>query len=289
MLPLRLFYLLKPLIPRKLQILLRRLRARRIWARLGRSCLPAAGTYSASFTWPAPYRAAALVTHDVETAVGQANIPALRRIEDELGVKSCWNFVVERYAVDEALIHELAADGHEIGVHGTRHDGKLFSSPETFRRRWRKIEEAARRWGSCGFRSPAMLYDEALLATVNLSWDSTLPAWDPFQPIPGGCGKFHPYLLNESCVELPLTLWQDFTLFEELGFDSIEVWRRQIDFLHEQGGLINLVFHPDYTLSEKRREYYRQLLQYLLAKPDLWVATPSQIAAWVRRIPQPTV
>ena len=284
MLWLRIFYLLKPLIPRKIQILLRRRRARAIWRRVGRNCLPQNYVAEKPVRWPEPYLAAAIVTHDVETDVGQANIDALRKIESSYGVTSCWNFVVKRYQVDQALVRQLANNGHEIGVHGLYHDGKEFSSPRVFKERWKAIERAAREWGARGFRSPSLLYDEALLKTIGMSWDSSMPSWDPFQPGSPGCGRFFPFMLNEQCVELPVSLWQDFTLFEELEFRSISVWRKQIDFVYESHGLITVIVHPDYMLSEERLGYFRELLEYLLAKDRLWMTTPAQIADWVRGV-----
>jgi len=279
---LRLFYHLKPLIPRKLQILMRRYRARRIWQSIGGDCLPVDPVAETAFVWPEPYRAAAIITHDVETDVGQANIHALREIEDGFGLKSCWNFVVRRYAPDEALMRRLADDGHEIGVHGVYHDGKLFSSPQVFKERLRIIEGAARRWDSAGFRCPSLVRDEQLLRTLDMSWDSSVPSWDPFQPVPGGCRRYVPFMLNERCVELPVTLWQDFTLFEELELKSIEIWRKQIDFVYASGGLVNAIVHPDYMLSTERLGYFRELTEHLLSKDSLWITTPSHIADWVR-------
>lgn len=284
MLLLRLFYRFKPLIPRRLQIYLRRRRARRIWRQCGQRCHLEQHDASVAIPWPESYRAAAVLTHDVETAAGQANIPAVRAVEDDLGVKSCWNFVVRRYAVDEALVRDLRADGHEIGVHGVHHDGKLFSSPRVWHERLPVITAAAGRWGAVGFRSPALLYDEDLLRTLPLSWDSSLPTWDPFQPQPGGCERYHPFLLSDECVELPVSLWQDFTLFEELELESIDMWRHQIDFIHELGGLINVIVHPDYLHDEERLGYYRELVEYLLARDGLWLTQPAAVADWVRRV-----
>jgi type II secretory pathway component PulK len=67
-----------------------------------------------------------------------------------------------------------------------------------------------------------------------------------------------------------------------LEFRSISVWRKQIDFIYELHGLITITVHPDYTLSEERVGYFRELLEYLVAKDRLWMTTATQIADWVR-------
>lgn len=281
---LKLFYFFKPLIPRPLQIWLRRFRATRILGRLGGRLVDEKGLRQTEFTWPKPYRAGILITHDVELAAGQKNIPRLVDIEDQFNVKSCWNFVVDRYPIDLKLIQRLQEQGHEIGIHGLKHDGKLFSSPSVFRKRLPTIKAAAKSWGAVGFRSPALLYDLNLLSEMDFVWDSSIPAWDPFQPMPGGCGKYQPYMLNQDCVEFPVTMWQDFTLFEELQIDPMVIWSKQAELIIAAGGLVNIIIHPDYFLDESRLETYSELLGFLSGQEDVWLTTPGELADWVKNM-----
>jgi len=281
---LRLFYAVKPLIPRRLQILLRRIRARRILDRLEGAVLWDDGLHDAAFPWPDGARAAVLVTHDVELAGGQERIPALVEIEERLGIRSCWNFVTDRYPVDTGLIAQLQSLGHEVGVHGVKHDGKLFSSPEEFHRRLTRVVQIAKEWNADGFRSPALLHDLDLLASLPFGWDSSVPAWDPFQPMSGGVETYRPFMLNRHCVELPVTCWQDFTLFEELDIDAMAVWRRQINGIADAGGLINIIIHPDYLTDSKRIGIYEQLLEFICGYDGLWITTPCELADWARPI-----
>jgi peptidoglycan/xylan/chitin deacetylase (PgdA/CDA1 family) len=281
-LALRTFYALKPLIPRSAQLAARRLRARRIWRALEQNPLPPIPYEPLGYRWPEGAAACAMVTHDVELTAGQQNIPALVHIEEEFGVTSCWNFVVRRYPIDTELIARLREAGHEIGVHGVYHDGREYSSPEEFHRRLAVMESAAQEWGAVGFRSPSLVYVRSLLESISFTWDSSMPAWDPFQPMRGDCLTYLPFELNDHCVELPVTLWQDFTLFEELRLQDIGIWRKQIDFIWGIGGLINVIVHPDYMYSEQRMRLYRGLLEHLQAKERLWIAKPSEVAAWVR-------
>jgi hypothetical protein len=109
-----------------------------------------------------------------------------------------------------------------------------------------------------------------------------MPAWDPFQPKPGDCHRYVPFALNEQCIELPVTLWQDFTLLEELQMPDITVWKEQIDAIYAIGGLINVIVHPDYMVGAARLALYRSLLEHLSAKQGLWLASPSEVAAWER-------
>lgn len=282
-LALRAFYALKPMIPRSAQVAARRVRARRIWQALGHNPVPPVAGEPLGYQWPGNAAACAIVTHDVELATGQQNVPALLKVEEALGVTSCWNFVVRRYDVDTELIARLRDAGHEIGVHGVYHDGREYSSSKEFYQRLEVMESAARAWSAHGFRSPSLIYERSLLETVPFAWDSSMPAWDPFQPKPGNCLTYLPFKLNEHCVELPVTLWQDFTLFEELGLRDIEIWRVQSDFIWRIGGLINVIVHPDYMRSDERLQLYRGLLEHLQTMERLWIAKPSEVAAWARR------
>ncbi len=279
-LALRAFYRVKPLIPRRAQIAVRKRRASRIWRRLGHDPCAHIPSSPQRYQWPDGSQACALLTHDVELASGQRYVEPLSEIEEALGLRSCWNFVVRRYRVDVSLLARLRERGHEIGVHGVYHDGRLFDSEATFRQRLAVMEEAASEWRATGFRSPSLIYDLTLLMTVTFPWDSSMPAWDPFQPKPGDCHKYVPFPLNDECVELPVTMWQDFTLFEELALPDINVWRAQADAIYAAGGLINVVVHPDYMTTPTRRQLYRDLLEYLRGKEALWLTTPSQVASW---------
>jgi hypothetical protein len=280
---LRAFYRAKPLIPRRIQIAARRLRARRIWSGVDRNPLPPTPSNDVGYSWPEGFKACALITHDVETTVGQRNIGPLVAIETEFDVRSCWNFPTHRYEVDTALIAELRHAGNDVGVHGVYHDGRLFDSESIFHERLATMEVTAAEWQATGFRSPSLIYDRDLLSRIPFSWDSSMPAWDPFQPKRGDCLRYVPFALNDECIELPVTLWQDFTLFDELGLSDIQVWRRQIDFVYEIGGLINVIVHPDYMVQDERLAMFRALLEYLDGKERLWQTTPTEVATWERR------
>jgi len=172
--PKRAYYELKPFLPRQLAVGLRRkfhqLHHRRpfqlgwpvedrfVRFRLGQvaALLRGRGLESAPFVhfWPDGHRFALVLTHDIEDAAGQAFVPAVAALEERLGFRSVFNFVAERYPVDCDLLDDLRARGFEIGVHGLKHDGKLFSSRRRFEARAQRINEHLRSWDAVGFRAP---------------------------------------------------------------------------------------------------------------------------------------
>jgi hypothetical protein len=229
--------------------------------------------------WPEGKRFCFVMTHDVETAEGFANIDRLAAIERERDIRSSWNIVPRRYPYPEDKLGELAADGFEIGVHGLYHDGRLFSSRRIFDERLPALNEAFREMNSIGFRSPATHRNAEWMSGLECRYDSSFPDTDPFEPQAGGSLSLFPFFLN-GLLELPYTLPQDHTLFEILGESSIDIWTRKIDWIARCGGMALAIVHPDYMTDEKRLDCYRRLLDHVLERTDAWIAKPGDVCNW---------
>jgi len=61
---------------------------------------------------------------------------------------------LQSYKIDYGIIRLIHDAGHEIGVHGYNHDGKLYSSMKVFDERVPFINKAMKKFKSVGFRSP---------------------------------------------------------------------------------------------------------------------------------------
>ena len=127
----RIFYTLKPAIPRRLQILIRRqiaLYKRKKYAYIW-PIDPNAGTPPKGWKgWPDGKKFALVLTHDVDTKKGYDRCRNLIELEEKLGFRSSFNFVPQKYHVSESLRNYIVEKGFELGVHGLKHDGKLFWS-----------------------------------------------------------------------------------------------------------------------------------------------------------------
>ena len=91
-----------------------------------------------------------VLTHDVDTARGQARCLRLAQLEQESGFRSAFNFVPERYPVDPWLRQELTAEGFEVGVHGLTTTGRLYSSRAEFDRAGRTDQPLSKGMECCG-------------------------------------------------------------------------------------------------------------------------------------------
>lgn len=293
------YHRLRPLLPRSLQIRLRQ----RFSGVQQRSTFPAWPVESALHDlycllfdllariageqvpyvslWPQGYTWALVLTHDVETQAGHDNLHLLRDLELSLGLRSSWNFVPRRYDTDERVLDGLRAAGCEVGVHGLYHDGRDFASLRTFRRRLPEIHDRAQRWGASGFRSPALHRVWDWMPELRFEYDSSYPDTDPYQPVPGGCCSLLPYH-NAQLVELPITLAQDFVLFDLLQHSDEALWLQKVEHVRRCGGMALVLTHPDYMMDPARRAAYERFLD---VRNDLtaWNALPSEVAAWWRR------
>lgn len=289
------FYAVKHLIPRFLQITLRRLRAKSIknnfphWPiepyleELKRKCLKYQKDIEKIpfiWFWPGNKNFSLCLTHDVETKEGFKKIERICKIEKNIGLRSAWFFVAEKYPVSENLIKELKEQGFEVGVHGLRHDGKLFNSKNTFNKRKEKLRIYAQKWNAKGFRSPSLLRNAQLIKDLPFEYDSSFPDTDPYGPQPGGCLSIFPFFMG-NIVEIPVTMPQDHTLFVILRKRNISIWKKKVDWIEKMHGVALFIIHPDY-FDAKIEKYYIELLDYLSGKKNVWFAQPLEICNWWR-------
>ena len=195
----KIYYYFKPVIPRRIQIELRRAiisRRRDIFKKIW-PIDPEAGEIPSGWQgWPEQKKFALVLTHDVDTEKGQKNCHELIDIEKNIGFRSSFNFVPERYPVSSYLRRYLVENGFEVVVHGLNHDGKLYSSKETFKNRAIHINRYLREWDSVGFRSPSMQHNLEWIGYLNIEYDASTFDTDPFEPQPDGMGTIFPFWVD---------------------------------------------------------------------------------------------
>ncbi len=297
----RAYYALKPLMPRWLQLAVRRaysrLQRRRTFpawpvepvlverrdAELRRRLHHASDDrVSLVNFWPGGSRYAVVVTHDVEGTAGIANVERVREVERRHGFVSSWYFVAESYPIPDQLFDALRAEGCEIGLHGIHHDDRLFRDRASFERELPAIHRYMAEWEAVGFRSPATHRNADWMAELPALYDSSFPDTDPFEPHSGGCCSVMPFFFGDV-VELPITLVQDHTMWEILRESGIDRWVDKSEWIMRHHGLINAIVHPDYLLDPRRLELYDRFLAFLAAQQGGWHALPRDVANWWRQ------
>jgi peptidoglycan/xylan/chitin deacetylase (PgdA/CDA1 family) len=293
------YYVLKPLMPRRLQIALRRGRAvylrgkhKDVWPIDRRAAKAPEGWPG----WPDGKRFALVLTHDADTAHGQDRCLKLMKLEQGLGFQSSFNMVPRRYGVAPRLRDILVKNGFEVGVHGLYHDGRYFESREEFSERAILINHYLREWGAVGYRSPSMLHNLDWIRELNIEYDSSTFDTDPFEPQPDGVCTIYPFPVSgteclNGYIELPYTLPQDFLLFILLGQKDIRIWKDKLDWIAQNGGMALLNTHPDYVIFDGDEQssikypsdYYREFLEYVKTTyaGQYWHALPKDVARYV--------
>ena len=296
-----LFYRVKPAIPRSLQIGVRRAIASgkrrasaRVWPIDPDAAKPPAGWTG----WPEKKRFALVLYHDVDGLKGLERSLRLMELDREMGFRSSFSFVPEDYPTPLHLVETIAGAGFEVGVHGLRHDGKLFRHPLEFCAKIPRIDRYLKKWKAVGFTAPSMLRKLSWIAELDIEHACSTFDTDPFEPQSEGVGTIFPFVAaNESgsrtYVEIPYTLPQDHGLFVILREKDIGIWKRKVDWIVENGGMVALNSHPDYMAFDGAdpgpEEYpvtrYMELLDYVGSRyaGQYWHALPQEMARFWRR------
>lgn len=292
----KIYYVTKPLIPRPLQLSMRRARIgllRRRYSKTWPIYAPAAHGIASGISWPGGKRFALLLTHDVESETGRDRCRQLLQTEKELGFRSAFYFVPLRYSTHSDLREAIARQGFEVGVHGLYHDGKLYNNVELFRERVPQINEYLSAWETSGFSSPCAHHNLEWTPALDIKYAVTTYDTDPFEPQSCGIGTIFPFLVRNCLtgreyVEVPYTLPQDFALYVLMQEKSNKIWKRKLDWIIECGGMVHLKTHPDYMSFETEKagieeypiRYYTNILQYIQTRyaGQYWHVIPIELA-----------
>ena len=205
----------KPLLPRRLQIAMRRLYAKR----QARTEFPAGRSSRSSSTagvpscarrwtrargepmpvianWPEGRRFAAILTHDVEGPAGIANMPRVLEIERRHGFVSSGTSSPRATRSRTACFDHSAPRAARSGCTAIKHDCKLFASRARFEAELPEIHRYLAEWDAVGFRSPATHRNADWMPELGALYDSSFPDTDPFEPQAGGCCSILPYFLG---------------------------------------------------------------------------------------------
>ena len=197
----KIFYTIKPLIPRLLQIFLRRRMVtykRKKYAHIWPIDPDTATAPEGWRGWPDNKKFAVVLSHDVDTQEGHDRCYPLMEIEENLGFRSSFNFVAEKYYVSQELIKDLKNRGFEVCNHGLNHDGKLFFSREVFEERAKRINHYLQKWDAKGFTSPSMHHNLDWMHALNIMHSTSTFDTDPFEPQPDAVGTIFPLWVQNN-------------------------------------------------------------------------------------------
>ena len=159
--------------------------------------------------WPDGVPSCAVMTHDVETAVGRDFCATVMDLDDAYGIQASISIVPEhRYEVTAEYVNSIWKRGFEVCVQDLNHDGHLFKDREEYLVRVKKINAYGKQYGATGFRSAVLYRNQMWFDQLKFSYDMSVPNVAHLEPQRGGCCTVMPYFVGDI-LELPVTTTQD--------------------------------------------------------------------------------
>lgn len=185
---------------------------------------------------------------------------------------------------------EVAAQGHEIGIHGWIHELNSSLGYDTERDLMlRSADTLEKITGTrpVGLRTPSWDFSPHTLRIVRemgLRYDSSLMAdEDCYELLHAG--------EPTGVVELPVE-WvrDDAPYFWMNRFAShrpytpptavFDIFRREFDAAYAEGGVCQITFHPHVIGYRSRIWILEELIRHARAHADVWFATHAEVADW---------
>lgn len=253
--------------------------------------------------WPFEYRAALVVSIDVDGPYGEANHhgwddsywlsqaeydlnAGVWRLLDVLRDRDvsgtfCW---VGRCVEDRPdAVERAQADGHESAIHSWDHRYYTpMSYDEQLQDATKTIEAIERVTGErpSGHKTPAWRFNaetSRVLHELGMLWQMDTARDDlPWieHPVPGG----------DPLVQLPPSrFYDDYTYFVDQTVSprhTAEFWRDDLDVLREEGKLMCLTLHPWVSGRPGPSRALTNLLDYAIDLGDIWIARADHVARW---------
>ncbi len=186
----------------------------------------------------------------------------------------------------------ITGAGHEIGVHGWIHElNSVLKYKDERDLMERSIDTLEKICGvrPKGLRSPSADFSEntlQLLVELGFSYDSSLGADDD-------CYELMLNGKSSGVVEIPFEWVRDDAVYFMMHrhqslrpytppSDVFDVFRRELDAAHAEGGLFELTMHPHVITYRSRIWIVDEIIKHAKALGDVWFATHAEIVEWAK-------
>ena len=217
-------------------------------------------------------------------------LPRILALLDKYQLPASFYIPVSSAVLNPEMIPLIQKSGrHEIAPHGWVHEAaaSINSVAEEGRLLTQQLDYFEKILGKrpVGYRAPGWGFSQHSIEVIKKSgvlYDSSMMGLD------------EAYELNANgqptgIVELPVEwILDDAPYFGEAGaLPSPElifkVYRDEFDAAYKDGTLCMLTFHPHVAGRRSRIVEMEKLFEYIKSKPDVWVATSAEIAAYVKQ------
>jgi peptidoglycan/xylan/chitin deacetylase (PgdA/CDA1 family) len=186
----------------------------------------------------------------------------------------------------------VAADGHEIGIHGWIHERNSelpLAAERDLQMRSADVLERVTGARPVGIRTPSWDFSPNTLAItkeMGLLYDSSLMAdVDCYELLMNG--------ESTGVVELPVEWIRDDAVYFNMNrfaslrpytppADVFDIFRREFDAAYREGGLFQLTMHPHISGYRSRIWILDELIKYMRSHAGVWFATHADIVRYAK-------
>jgi peptidoglycan-N-acetylglucosamine deacetylase len=186
----------------------------------------------------------------------------------------------------------IAAEGHEIGMHGWIHELNSplsYESERDLMLRSFDVLEQTTGVRPVGMRTPSWDFSPHTLRIareMQLAYDSSLMADEDCYEL----------LLDgepTGVVELPVEWVRDDAVYFWMNrfqaqrpytapTDVFDIFRRELEAAHLEGGIFQLTMHPHVIGYRSRIWILEELIRHARSLGDVWFATHAQVVQWAK-------
>ena len=222
----------------------------------------------------------------------RVGVPRILKVLDEYGVQASFYVPAVTALLYPDEQRQLVERGHEVGIHGWIHELNStlpFEAERDLMLRSADVLEKATGARPVGMRTPSWDFSPHTLAIardMGLAYDSSLFADDDCYEL---------LLDGESTgvVELPVEWVRDDAVYFWMNrfashrpytppTDVFDIFRRELDAAHEEGGLFQLTMHPHVIGYRSRIWILEEIIRHAQSLDDVWIATHAEVVEWVK-------
>ena len=187
---------------------------------------------------------------------------------------------------------QIAAEGHEIGIHGWIHElnsGLGYESERDLMLRSSDVLEKVTGVRPVGMRTPSWDFSPHTLRIareMGLAYDSSLMADEDCYELllegePTGVIELPVEWVRDDAVYFWMNRFQAQRPYTPPN-DVFDIFRRELDAAHRDGGIFQLTLHPHVIGYRSRIWIVEELIRHARSLGDVWFATHAQVVQWAK-------
>jgi len=223
----------------------------------------------------------------------RAGMPRILKLLESHGVAASVFMPAVSALINPDEVGRVVDGGHELALHSWIHEFNSTLDEATERDLALRAADVLERLSGtrpAGMRTASWDFSPHTLKIVRemgLLYDSSLMADDePYELVEDG--------EPTGVVEIPVEWIRDDAPYVAMDRMSgarpygaptmlLDIFRRELDLAHDEGGLFQLTMHPHHIGHRSRIFILDEIIRHARAKGDVWFATHAELAAYCAR------